>query len=79
MVDGIPLILLGMGVASAIAMALGRRRRPPTVPGSALSTLSDQELLRALAAIEANGQNREVRRKITLLIVEEIERRERAL
>ena len=79
MIDGLPLILLGMGVASAIAMALRRRkRRPPTVPTS-LSTLSDQDLLRSLAALQHDEQPHEIRRRMTLLIIEEIERREHSI
>jgi hypothetical protein len=76
MVDGLPLLLLGMGVASAIATALARRkRRPTTVPTSPLSILSDQELTAGLTALRPHGQHHEASRRVTLLIIEEIERR----
>lgn len=76
MVDGLYVVLFGMAVAGAIAAALGRPKRgPPTVPTSPLSTLTDAELTAALIALQPHGQHHEVSRRVTLLIIEEIERR----
>jgi hypothetical protein len=54
----ITLLLIGISAASAIASLAARRRRrqsPPAPP--ALSTLSDRDLLAALAALQAEGRS----------------------
>lgn len=114
----ITLLLLGISAASAIASYTAHRRRRRTRPAPpALATLSDADLLAALASLEPPGtnaqttsqlraarvaahsisvthpassmrepehpmsvtstieQSHEVRRRMTLLIIEEIERR----
>jgi hypothetical protein len=69
------LLLAGLSLAGTIAaIRWGRRKSPPS--NAPLATLSDEQLVAALSALPARGQDREVCRRITLLIVEEIERRQ---
>jgi hypothetical protein len=112
------LILLGISAASAIASFTAARRRRTRSTPPALSTLTDADLLAALAALEPHAtsasstaqprasrqatdvisamhaasrmrevdhpksvsgaieQGHDVRRRLTLLIIEEIERRQ---
>jgi hypothetical protein len=78
MLDGAPLILLGMGAVSLLTVALARRKRSTTtLPTSTqLSAMSTAELSELLGALDRTRVS-EVRRTVTVLLIrEELERRE---
>ena len=72
------LVALGMSAVSGLAYVLSRhKRRTPPPSAGAIATMSSAELVAMLNALQPNAPEYElIRRRVTLLLVEELSRRQ---